>query len=197
MDVVSLEAKSYLSQQKFDEAEKRLTGLLARRPSDPEYLAQLAEVKWAQGRLEQADDLVAQALAQKPRHPRATYVRARIREDAGDLDEALQSYRLVTRLSPTFADAYSRIWRICEVQRDGEGALSALETLHRLKEASLEERVKLAELSARYKRQVPRALGLIDEALAKDPQNARYREIRARLLKARPAKRPPMVIQMK
>lgn len=196
-EVVALQARIHLAQRKFDEAQAALEALLKKRPSEVEFLAQLAEVKLANGRLDQAEDLVAQALRQKPSHPRALFVRSRILEDKGELGEAVKGYQQVIRLSPTFSSALSRLWRIHDVRKEYDAAIRVLEKLVKANEAEPSERVKLAELYARTRRNASRGISLIDEALKRDPQNARYKEIRSQLQRALPRKKAPMVIQMK
>jgi len=182
-EVVQLKARVLNELGRHEEAERALRRLLAKNPRDAGLLAQTAETILYQGKPAQAQRLIDEALAVKPRYPRALYVRARSLEAQGELQRAAENYQYALKSDPSFAPALSRIWRIYEHRGEKAEAMSALERLFFMGEASLEEKVALAELYADSRSNVTRGRRLIEEALRRDPRNARYREIRDRLQK--------------
>jgi tetratricopeptide (TPR) repeat protein len=170
--------------KRHDEAEQALRRLLQKSPRDEELISQLAESILYQGRPDEAAKMVDEALDRRPRYPRALYVRGRALEAQGELRRAAQTYQYALKSDPGFAPALARIWRLHLHRGEKVEAVSALERLFFLNEASLEERITLAELCAELGMNVERGRRIVDEALARDPNNARYREIRQKLLKA-------------
>ena len=183
-EVVQLKARVLNELKRHDEAEKVLRQLLEKRPNDEELIAQLAESVLYQGRPAEAEELVDRALAKRPRYPRALYVRARALEAQGELKRAAENYQYALKSDAAFAPALSRIWRIYQHRGEKAEAMSALERLLLIGEASTEEKVALAELYAQSRINVTRGKKLIEEALKHDPENDRYKEIRAQLVKA-------------
>ncbi|MBX5483428.1 MAG: tetratricopeptide repeat protein [Myxococcaceae bacterium] len=183
-EVIQLRARVLNELKRHEEAEAVLRKILQRNPRDTEVLAQLAETILYEGRPAEAQQLVDEALALKPTYPRALYVRARALEAQGELKRAAENYQYALKSDPSFAPALSRIWRIYDHRGEKAEAMSALERLFFMGEASLEEKVALAELYAQSQSNVSRGRKLIEEALRRDPENERYKEIRAKLIKA-------------
>jgi tetratricopeptide (TPR) repeat protein len=198
-DVVRLRARVLNELGRHDEAEAALRGLLQKSPRDEELIAQLAESLLYQGRPQEAAQMIDEALARRPRDPRALYVRGRALEAQGELGRAAETYGYALRSDPSFAPALSRAWRLQLQRGEKAEAASALEQLFFLGEASLEEKVVLAELYADLKMNVERGRRIIGEALSRDPQNARYKQIRQALFKAGargpPAPRGPQILR--
>lgn len=182
-DVVQLRARVLNDLKRHDEAEAALRQLLEKRPHDEELIAQVAESVLYQGRPTEAEELVDRALSKRPRYPRALYVRARALEAQGELKRAAENYQYALKSDPSFAPALSRIWRIYQHRGEKAEAMSALERLFFMGDASLEEKVALAELYADSKTNVVRGRRLIDEALRREPDSPRLKELRSRLVK--------------
>lgn len=196
-EVVQLRARVLNDLKRHLEAEAELRKLLERRPNDDELIAQLAEsILYQEGRAGEAEELVDQALSHRPRYPRALYVRARALEAQGELKRAAENYQYALKSDPSFAPALSRIWRLYRHRGEKGEAMSALERLFFMGEASIEEKVALAELYADSKINLARGRRLMDEVLRRDPTNAHYRQLRARLGRAAtPKDRGPVIIR--
>lgn len=182
-EVVQLKARALNALRRHDEAEVLLRGLLARRPRDEEALALVAETILFQGKPAEAQQMIDEALALRPTNPRALYVRARAFEAQGELQRAAENYQYALRADPGFAPALSRTWRIFQHRGEKGEAMAALERLLVMGEASLEERVALAELYAETRINLRRARRIIDEAVRLEPENQRFKSLRARIIK--------------
>ncbi|MGA9524573.1 MAG: tetratricopeptide repeat protein [Myxococcaceae bacterium] len=197
-EVFALRARVLNALKRHDEAESVLRALVARHPNDPDAIAQLAETKLLQGRAAEAEPLIEKALALRPGFARALYVRARALEAQNDLHGATQAHRQALKADPSFAPALSRIWRIQAQSGEKTEAMATLERLYFMGEASIEERVSLAELYADLRVQVDRGIKLISDALRKEPQNLRYLEVKQKLQKAGArtrVKRGPVILR--
>jgi tetratricopeptide (TPR) repeat protein len=190
-DVVTLRARVLTAQGRHAEAEAALTKAMEADPRDADVLAQLAEVKLNQGQHAEAKQLVDKALKLRPRFARALYVRGRAQEAQGQRKEAEESYRFALSTDSAFAPALSRMWRLHDQAGRGDDAVRVLEGLFLLGEASLEEKVELAERYAKDKRQLERARKIIDEVLKRDPTEPRYRAIKDAIAKATPKPKGP------
>ncbi|MHB8879151.1 MAG: tetratricopeptide repeat protein [Myxococcaceae bacterium] len=177
-EVVEFRARVLNNLKRYDEAVAALKPLIDANPRDAELIAQLAETKLNLGQLNEAQALVDQALALKPKFARALYVRARALETQGELKQAAENYQYALRSDPSFGPALSRIWRIYQHRGEKGEAMSALEHLFFMNDASAEEKVALAELYAESHTNLDRAKKLIDEALRREPENTRYRQIK-------------------
>ncbi len=195
-EVVELRARILNQLERYEEAERALVPLMQSNPRDVNVIAQLAEVKLNLGQTTDAESLVDKALAIRPNLARALYVRGRALEVEGNLDGAFDVYRAALESSPGFAPVLSRVWRIQQRQGKKVDAMSTLERLFFLNEASLEEKVALAELYADAKLHTSRARKLIEEALRRDPGNARYKEIQKTLGRGAPHSSGPQIIRM-
>ncbi|HLL52136.1 MAG TPA: tetratricopeptide repeat protein [Myxococcaceae bacterium] len=180
-EVVELHARILNQLQRYEEAQAALVPLMQSNPRDVNVIAQLAEVKLNLGQTSDAESLVDKALAIRPKLARALYVRGRAMEVEGNLERAFDVYRTALESSPGFAPVLSRVWRIQQRQGKKVDAMSTLERLFFLNEASIEEKATLAELYADAKLHPSRARKLIEEALRRDPNNARYKEISRQL----------------
>jgi tetratricopeptide (TPR) repeat protein len=176
---------------------KVLTPLIEQHPRDADLIAQLAETELNLGNLVEAQAHVDQALGLRPQFPRALYVRARAFEADGDVNAATENYQFALRSDPTFAPALSRLWRIYRDRAEKVEAMAALERLFFMGDASLEEKVALAEMYADSRTHLDRGHKLIAEALRREPTNARYKEVKARLGKQPGHSGKPGIIIMK
>lgn len=182
-EVVQLKAGALNALRRHEEAEALLRGLLSRRPRDEEALALVAETVLYQGKPAEAQQMIDEALALRPTNPRALYVRARALEAQGELQRAAENYQYALRADPGFAPALSRTWRIFQHRGEKGEAMAALERLLAMGEASLEERVALAELYVDTRINLRRARRIIDEAVRLEPDNRRLKGLRAQIIK--------------
>lgn len=183
-EVIRLRARVLNELSRHHEAENALRKLLEKSPRDEELLAQLAESILYQDRPHEASQIIDETLHRKPRSPRALYVRGRALEAQNDPAGAEESYAYALKLDDRFAPALSRTWRL-QLQRGQKvEAMNTLERLFFQSEASLEEKVALAELYAELRMNLDRGRKLMDDALKRRPDEARFREIRQALIKA-------------
>ncbi|NTX59895.1 tetratricopeptide repeat protein [Myxococcus sp. CA051A] len=185
-DVVMLRARALLAQGRATDAEAVLKPLVDAEPQNAEALAWMAETVLAQGRRADSLALVDRALQFRPRLARALYVRGRAQEEAKDLKGAEESYRFALSAEPRFAPVHTRLWRLFLQSERKVDAYSSLERLLALGEASQEEKVALAKLSAQLQTQMARGMKLIDEALTREPDNVEYQEVKKALLAVAP-----------
>ncbi len=183
-EVIRLRARVLNELSRHHEAETALRQLLEKSPRDEELLAQLAESILYQDRPHEASQIIDETLHRKPRSPRALYVRGRALEAQNDLAGAAESYAYALKLDDRFAPALARTWRLQLQRGEKVEAVNTLERLFFLGEASLDDKVALAGLYSELRMNLDRGRRLIDEALKRHPENARYREIRQALLRA-------------
>lgn len=188
-DVVTLRARVLNELGRSDEAAALLERLVDEDPKDAETLALLAETRLLQGKGGDAQVLVDQILAMEPRWARALYVRGRALEQQERLDDALNDYQSALLTDSGFVPALKRIWRIQDKKGNKAEAIDTLELLFFHNDIDAEEKVQLARYYAETWANVDRGLKLINEALRKDPKNAEYLKIKARLAKGG-AKKP-------
>lgn len=185
-DVVTLRARVLTALGRMDEAEAALKKAVEADPNDADALAQLAELQLEQGHNPEAQQLVDKALRVRARFARALYVRGRVLEAKGDMKGAEENYRYALSSDPAFAPVLSHVWRMYQEAGRKDDAEEALERLSFLGEASLEEKVALAESYAKGRRQLERGRKLMEEALRREPDNKRYKAIKDALVKASP-----------
>jgi tetratricopeptide (TPR) repeat protein len=188
-EVVLMHARILSKLNKNEEAAERLTQFVDENPENAEAQAQLAEIKLSLGKTSEAQDLVEKVLRNRARSPRALYVRARIMEAQGDKRGALENYDYALSADPSFAPALSRLWRMQQEERQWQESRTTLERLYKLGEASLEEKVALAELYADSKSNYERGRKIVDELLHLDPGNPKYVALKAALTPAAPKKK--------
>jgi tetratricopeptide (TPR) repeat protein len=184
--------------ERLGDAEKLLADAVTRYPENADLLARLAEVKLLQGHPTETLALVERALRARPESARALYVRARTLETQGELERAREDYDSALALSPRLAPALSRMWRLQRQAGEREKAMSSLERLVEVGEASLEEKVALAELYAELRLKPEQGLKLIGEALKREPDNFQYQDTQKALKKLVPRKKKssgPLIIR--
>ncbi len=181
-EVVTLRARVLNELGRSEEAVTLLERLLGDAPKDAETLALLAETRLLQGKGNEAQELVERVLSMEPRWARALYVRGRSLELQERYDEAFMDYEAALRSDAYFVPALSRVWRLHDRKNNKPEAIATLEQLFFQNDITAEERVQLARYYADTWANVERGQKLIDEALRKDPKNAEYKKIRARLI---------------
>lgn len=195
--VITLKARVLNQLKRYEEALEVLKPLVDANPRDADLLAQLAETKLNVGQFTEAHALVDQALALRPKFARALYVRGRALEAQGELKLAADNYQHALKSDPSFGPALSRIWRIHQHRGDKTEAMSALERLLFMNDASIEEKATLAEMYAEGRTHLERGRKLIDEALRHDAENPRYKQIKAALGKAGAGTHKPGIVIIK
>ncbi|WP_081466017.1 tetratricopeptide repeat protein [Stigmatella aurantiaca] len=188
-EVILLRARILNRLERPAEADTVLTQLVAAEPTSVEALSMLAETKLLLGQNKEAQALVEKVLRLRSRYPRALYVRARALEAQGDKAGAVENYSYALSSDPRFAPALSRMWRIHRDAGRKMDAMTSLEQIHFIGEASIEEKVALAQMYAESKIHLERGRKLIDEALAREPGNPDYVSIKAALTDAMPKKK--------
>ncbi|HVG58440.1 MAG TPA: tetratricopeptide repeat protein [Hyalangium sp.] len=183
-EVVIMHARILGKLSKHEEAAELLTQFLEQNPENVDAAGQLAEVKLNLGKMSEAQDLVDKVLRVRSRYPQALYVRARILEAQGDKKGAEENYDYALSADPNFAPALSRRWRMQQDARQWQESRLTLEKLYKLGEASLEEKVALAELYADSKTNLERGQKIVNELLHLDPANAKYVALKAALTPA-------------
>jgi tetratricopeptide (TPR) repeat protein len=196
-EVIMLKVRILTRLERHEEAETELTRFTEESPDHVEALAQLAETKLMLNKPSEAQQLVDKALRLRAQYPRALYVRARALELQGDKRGAEEHYGYALTADPRFAPALSRLWRLQEEEGLKSEAMQTLEKLHRIGEASVEEKVTLASMYADSKTNLEKARKLIDEALQREPGNPRYVAIKAALTKVTPKKKGPGIVIMR
>jgi len=184
-DVLELKARAWNALQKYEDAEKALTAVIADKPRDADLLSLLAEVKLNRSEPSDAEQLVDRALALQPSFPRALYVRGLVLEAMSDA-RAKDNYLEALRSDPHFAPALSKLWRIYQQEDNTPESISALERLLFSHEASLDEKAALAKYYIDTGANMGRGRKLIDEVMRHDPHNTRYRIIQVRYEKSGP-----------
>jgi tetratricopeptide (TPR) repeat protein len=188
-EVVSLRARVLTTLERHKDAEALLADAVSRYPQNADLLARLAETKLAQGDKVEALAKVEQALKLQPDCVRAFYVRGRVQEAQGDPKRAKEDYGFALNENPQFAPALSRLWRLQQQSGESNLVMDTLERLVAVGEATLEEKVLLADLYAQTRTRPEQGLKLIAEALKQDPGNFQYLDIQRDLKKALPKKK--------
>jgi tetratricopeptide (TPR) repeat protein len=190
-EVVSLRAEVLTTLKRYKDAEAALTEAVTRYPQNADLLARLAETKLAQDDKVDALAKVEQALKVQPDCVRAFYVRGRVQEAQGDPKRAKEDYGSALTENPRFAPALSRLWRLQQQAGENEQMMQTLEQLVAVGEATLEEKVALADQYAQTRTKPEQGLKLIAEALKQDAGNFQYLDIQRDLKKALPRKKGP------
>jgi tetratricopeptide (TPR) repeat protein len=183
-EVVLLRARILTELERYEEASEALTQLVEENPEHLEALAQLAEAKVNLGKNRDAQELVDKVLSLKANFPRALYVRGRLLEAQGDKRGAQENYGYALTADPRFAPALARVWRLQQQGDQKQEAMETLEKLYALGEASLEEKIALAEMYAERKVRLERGRKIVDELLKREPGNPKYVALKASLTPA-------------
>ncbi len=188
-EIVELKGRVLNHLKRYAEAAELLTPMVAANPREADLAAQLAETLLYLGKVELAEEMTERALALRPGFARALYVRGRTLELQGEQQAAAEQYEDALKSDPSFAPALSRVWPILVKRGEKAEAMSALERLFFMNEASLEEKIALATLCADTGSHLERARKLVAEALRVQPHNARAKILKGRLGKAPSAKK--------
>ena len=190
-EVVALRARVYTALNRLPDADAVLAKAVSQYPQNADLIARLAENKLNMGNKPEAQSQVEQALHVQPDCVRALYVRGRLQEVQGELKKAQEDYLTALSDNPRFAPALSRMWRLQQQSGANQEAITSLEALVSQNEATLEEKVALADLYARTHSKLEQGLKLIAEALRQDASNFQYLDIQKELKKGLPKKKGP------
>lgn len=190
-EVVGLRARVYTALNRLPEADALLTKAVSQYPQNADLIARLAETKLNMGNKAEALAQVEQALHVQADCVRALYVRGRVEEEQGDLKKAREDYGFALNENPRFAPVLSRTWRLQQQAGAPQEAIGSLELLVSQNEATLEEKVALADLYAQTHSKTEQGLKLIAEALKQDAGNFQYLDIQKELKKGLPRKKGP------
>lgn len=182
--VVLLHARILTKLEKHEQAAEILTQLVEENADNVDALGMLAEAKLNLGKNNEAQDLVARVLKIDARSPRALFVRGRALEAQGDKQGAEESYGYALSADPRFPPALSRMWRMQQEAGEKAEAMQTLERLYKLGEASLEEKVTLAQMYAQNKTNTERGLKIVEELLQREPGKPEYVALKAALAPA-------------
>ena len=180
-EIVMLKARAFNNLKRYQEAADVLQPMVEANPRDADLVGLLAETELYLGKVESAQAKVDQALGLRPNFPRALYVRGRTLEVQGDLKAAAEQYQFALKSDPSFAPALSRVWPIYEHRGEKIEAMSALERLFFMNEATIDEKIELASLYVDTGSHPERAKKLLAEAFRVQPDNPRAKELKGRV----------------
>lgn len=188
-------ARLMASAGQAEEAASLMDEMVKARPTDLNAQSSLAEVKLLADDVAGAREVAEGVIAHQPRNARALYVRARAIEmqSPDDPVRAINAYRQALEAEEDQTESLSRLWRLYLKQGQRGDAISILEKLQVIGDATSEEETELMAQYAETGINVSRGLKMCEESLKKDPGNARLLSIRAQLqlrLKTDPGSRP-------
>ncbi len=116
-------AAALMEAKDFDAARKLLTENVPKVKQPGIVQVALGEVLMRSGREAEAADVLRQALAQIPDHPRALYLLGRIAEHGGERAEAKRLYRESSRRGSVDGDAFARLAQFAAAEGDRRTAI--------------------------------------------------------------------------
>ncbi|MGC4122376.1 MAG: tetratricopeptide repeat protein [Myxococcales bacterium] len=157
------------------EAAELMGKIVAARPTDLNAQSSLAEVLLLADKVEEAQSVAKAVIDKQPKNGRALYVRARAIEvqSADDPVRAINAYQQAIEGDPNQTEALSRLWRLYLKQNQKNDAISMLERLRILGEATPDEDVELIGLYADTGINPVEGLKMCNEALKRDPGNGK------------------------
>jgi tetratricopeptide (TPR) repeat protein len=198
IEVVTLRSRVLNQLGRVEEAAKLVEPMLEEDPRNPVLLAILAETRLLQERGADSKVLIDRALGENAKFAPALYVRGKSAEQGGNVNAAITDYETAVRSDPTFAPPLSRLWQLYVRRKETGEAMSTLERLLFMGEATQQERVELAKLYVSTGTDLQRAKMIMVEALRRDPKNAEYTKLKAKIDRAlTPAKRQTGIIIMR
>ena len=178
-EITALQMQALLKLERYSEAAEILTPLLQSRPSDLRLMGYMAEIKLMTGAPDAARELTDIILAESKNNPQALMIRARAVEltKPDDPMAAIGAYNQLIALHPNHVGAHHRLWSLLLKQDNKTEAVSVLERLLNLDQATDAEKIALAELYVETALELPRAQRLVDEALKNNPGDSRLLEL--------------------
>ena len=187
-EVVLLKVSVLKRRNQLPEAEGVLREAISHSPKDVTLLAHLAEIQLDEHRLDDAEDTIELALSIRPSSTLGRYVRGRAAEARGDTTQAVHIYQDVLLSDPNSAPAISHLWPLFKAMGQKGDAQELLERLVARDEATIPEKVALAEMYEETHTQDAKAIKLLDDAIKREPRNPYYAQLRAKIV-ARVTKR--------
>jgi tetratricopeptide (TPR) repeat protein len=168
-------ARALAAAGRFQEAAGAMEEIVHDRPTDLDAQATLAEIKLMAGDNPGAQQAAEAVISRQPHNGKALYVRARAIEDQSPDDpvRAINAYRQVLEAEENQLEALSRLWRLYSKNGEKSEAISVLEHLLFLGDATAEEEVELAALYGETGINAARGQKLIAAAMKRDPGNPR------------------------
>ncbi|MBL8938018.1 MAG: tetratricopeptide repeat protein [Archangium sp.] len=194
LEVVTIRSRVLNALKRHEEAGKLVEPLLEEDPRNPVLLSLLAETRLLQERGVDAQVLIDKALGENAKFAPALYVRGRSLELGGNVDAAVSDYETAIRSDPTFAPPLSRLWGLYLKRKETGEAMSTLERLLFMGEATAREKIELVKLYTDTGANLQRAKTLITEALRREPKNGEYLKLKARIDRALAPKQPGIII---
>ena len=103
-------------------------------------------------------------LSRKPKDARALFVRGRCLESSNENERAIATYRAALEAEPGHLGSLQRLWRLYEAGNQINDAISSLETLTQINQATGEEQFELARLYGETGLNASRGLRLLESA---------------------------------
>lgn len=194
LEVVTFRSRVLNALKRHEEAGKLVEPLLEDDPRNPVLLALLAETRLLQERGVDAQVLIDKALGENAKFAPALYVRGRSLELGGNVDAAVSDYETAIRSDPTYAPPLSRLWGLYLKRKETGEAMSTLERLLFMGEATAREKIELVKLYTDTGANLQRAKTLIIEALRREPKNGEYLKLKGRIDRALAPKQPGIII---
>lgn len=168
-------ARAMAASGQTEEAAELMGKIVAARPTDLNAQSSLAEVLLLADKVEEAQNVAKAVIDKQPKNGRALYVRARAIEvqSADDPVRAINAYQGAIEGDPNQTEALSRLWRLYLKQNQKNDAISMLERLRILGEATADEDIELVGLYADTGINPVEGLKMCNEALKRDPGNAK------------------------
>ncbi|MCB0515639.1 MAG: tetratricopeptide repeat protein [Chitinophagales bacterium] len=160
-----------IQQQKFQEAEKILSILLAEDSNNIHFLSLLAEVNLQQDKFDAANNIIDNAIGQSPDNPYLFYMKSRIAMQQNKLSEAENSINKAIKIDPYDADYFALLANIKLARKQFE---EALKTANSALEIDAENLLALNARSTALNKlnRSEEAFDTIEGALREDPNNA-------------------------
>jgi len=167
-------ARALASAGQAEQAARLMNDIVSARPTDMSAQASLAEVKLLAKDIDGAREVAEGVIAHQPKNGRALYVRARAIElqSGDDVVRAINAYREAIEADPEQTEALSRLWLLYDKQGQTGDAISTLERVVALGEATPEEEIALVKLYVKTGYHLAQAQHMAEEGLKKDPGNA-------------------------
>lgn len=193
-EVVTLRSRVLNELKRHDEAAQLVEPLLEDDPKNPSLLSLLAQTRLRQDRGADAQVLIDRALGENAKFAPALSVRGESFEQGGNLDSAIADYETALRSDPTYSPPLGRLWPLYLKQKRTGDAMTTLETLLFMGEASPAEKVQLARLYVDSNTDFKRGRTLVAEALRRDPKNVELLKLKAKIDKILAPKNPGIII---
>ena len=149
----------------YEEAGEQYAKLLRTTPHDAGLLHLLGLVRYQQGRLDEAEPMIREAIRQQGREALFHFNLGKLLADKGDLRGACAVYRTALELDPTMAAAYANLASALSVLFQHAEAIAAAESALRIDPRDVVAH-EAAAMSCRHRGEIERARGHLRAAQA-------------------------------